>query len=244
MSIYVITDPIKERENQYKIGRTSKSRNGILTVYTRYLGNPIVKFYKLVPILSNYKNVESNILTLLKDYRIKNNNGNMSEWVKLPLSDILQIINEVFDELGDDTLESYSSNDSDSNEIEDEIEDDSDVKVIEQPVIIPTPNSLRCNKCEKIFKRQLHLDQHNARKNPCNKELICIRCEKKFTQIGHLNSHINRKYPCDDKRYIKDIELKIKKEELLLERERGRNELAIQKEKTKQAKLNYKSRYL
>jgi hypothetical protein len=243
MSIYVITDPIKEKENQYKIGRTSKSRNGILTVYTRYLGNPIVKFYKLVPILSNYKNVEKNILTLLKDYRIKNNNGNMSEWIKLPLTVILQVIKEVFDELGDDdTLESYSSNDSESNEEntnEDEIEDDSNVKVIEQPVIIPTPNSLQCDKCDKIFERQLYLDRHNARKNPCNKNLICIRCEKKFTRLSHFNNHINRKYPCDDKRYLKDIELKIKKEELLLEKERGRNELAIQKEKTKQAKLKY-----
>ena len=62
MSIYVITDPIKENENMYKIGRTNKSLKGILTTYTRYLGNPKIIFYKIVPDSYDYKNVEQAIL--------------------------------------------------------------------------------------------------------------------------------------------------------------------------------------
>ena len=98
--------------------------------------------------------------------------------------------------------------------------------------------NLTCDKCDKLFTRLIDLTRHKARKNPCYKHLKCLMCEKKFTQIGHLNSHINRKYPCEDKRYLLDIELKIKKEELAIEKEKSRKEIIIEKEKTKQATLN------
>lgn len=80
MSIYVITDNIKSNKNMYKIGRTSKSKKGILSTYTRHLGNPVLKFYQEVPYNYNYKDVERTILQELKTYRIKNSNGNLSEW--------------------------------------------------------------------------------------------------------------------------------------------------------------------
>jgi hypothetical protein len=99
MSIYVISDPVKEKENMYKVGRTSKTNKGIMTVYTRYLGNPVLKFYNTVPDLFDYKDVEWNILYDLDKYRIKNNNGNKSEWVHLELSKILAIINKCFNEM-------------------------------------------------------------------------------------------------------------------------------------------------
>ena len=61
MSIYIITDPEKEGNDMYKIGRTSKTKEKILTVYTRYLANASIKFYKEVPESYNYKNIEQHI---------------------------------------------------------------------------------------------------------------------------------------------------------------------------------------
>jgi hypothetical protein len=220
MAIYIITDPIKEKENQYKIGRTRKYRNGILTTYTRYLGNPIIKFYKLVPMMSDYTVVEKNILTLLKGYRIKNNNGNMSEWVKLPLTDILQVIKEVFDDLSDDSDASYEFDSNEENNHEDEIEVEEKKyeflvykKYIEQQT--------QCNKCEKKFERMIDLLSYINRKYPCDydKEILaCRRCGKVFENNVTLNYHL-KKQSCIDKRHILDLELE------------------IQKEKTKQARI-------
>lgn len=99
MSIYVISDPIKEKENMYKIGRTTKTKKGILSVYTRYLGNPVIKFFNTVPNWFDYKDVECVILYDLDKYRIKNNNGNKSEWIHLELPKILAIINKCFNEM-------------------------------------------------------------------------------------------------------------------------------------------------
>lgn len=77
--------------------------------------------------------------------------------------------------------------------------------------------TFQCDNCDKVFYRQLHLDQHMSRKIPCNKELKCGRCGKEFTKKYDLKNHQNRRYPCDNKREeiilaleLKDKELKIK----------------------------------
>lgn len=93
--------------------------------------------------------------------------------------------------------------------------------------------AFQCNKCDKVFYRQLHLDQHMSRKIPCNRELKCCRCFKQFTQLGHLKNHQNRKYLCDNKREELELTLKIKQEEFKIEQEKTKQE----KCKLKQTKI-------
>ena len=96
--------------------------------------------------------------------------------------------------------------------------------------------TFQCIKCEKIFKRQLHFDQHNARKIPCNRNLKCERCFKEFTQIGHLKNHKNRKFLCDNKK--EELELQIKLEEAKLEVKK--EEVKIEEVKLKQEEVKLK----
>jgi uncharacterized C2H2 Zn-finger protein len=95
----------------------------------------------------------------------------------------------------------------------------------------------QCEKCKKVFERQLHLNQHAARKLPCNREIKCERCFKEFTQLSDLKRHMNRRYPCGNKREEMLLQLKIKDKELLIEQEKTKQLV----EKTKQAKLEHKS---
>ena len=40
--------------------------------------------------------------------------------------------------------------------------------------------AFNCNKCTKIFSRQIDLTRHMNRKTPCYKNLACINCGKTF----------------------------------------------------------------
>ena len=48
-----------------------------------------------------------------------------------------------------------------------------------------------CTKCNKSFKRKLHLQAHENKKNPCNitKVIECEHCNKTFTRTTTLKSH-------------------------------------------------------
>jgi len=66
-----------------------------------------------------------------------------------------------------------------------------------------------CEKCDKIFERKEHLERHNTRKLPCNRETLCNRCGKDFMQTSDLNRHLNKKYKCQDNYIMKELDLKI-----------------------------------
>jgi len=96
--------------------------------------------------------------------------------------------------------------------------------------------SIVCDKCDKIFKRNIDLNRHMNRKIPCDRKLECNRCFKIFDHKHHLLSHINKINKCYNKRNemeiqeeiknknITETEMKIKELELQLEIEKIRNE--------------------
>lgn len=93
--------------------------------------------------------------------------------------------------------------------------------------------AFKCEKCESIFQRQVDLNRHKNRKNPCYTELKCERCLKKFDKLSNYKRHISRKALCENK--IEDIKIMLE-----IERERTKiihTELLIEKEKTKREEL-------
>mgnify|MGYP000950054587 CR=1 FL=1 len=99
MSIYVLTTPAREVANEFKIGRTIKDENKLLSSYTRGSGNPHIIFFKEVPNTHDYKIIEKNILEKVSIYRIRNCNSNLSEWVKIEITMLLKIISEEFENM-------------------------------------------------------------------------------------------------------------------------------------------------
>ena len=71
-----------------------------------------------------------------------------------------------------------------------------------------------CEKCDKIFERKEHLERHNTRKLPCNRETLCNRCGKDFNQASDLIRHLNKKYKCQDNRNMKELDLRIEETKL------------------------------
>ena len=102
-----------------------------MTVYTRYLGNPKIIFYKEVPVAHDYKDVERAILKHFEKRRIKNNNGNKSEWIKIPIKTLLPYIENLFYEMEEETdVESYEEPDKESDE---ETDEETDVETNTEP---------------------------------------------------------------------------------------------------------------
>ena len=99
MSIYVLSTPVRANANEFKIGRTIQSEKKLLSAYTRGLGNPHIILFKKSPEYSDYIILEKNILSKVSKYRIKNFNGNASEWVKIEIDILLNIINEEFENM-------------------------------------------------------------------------------------------------------------------------------------------------
>jgi len=92
--------------------------------------------------------------------------------------------------------------------------------------------SFNCDKCEKIFKRQRHLDQHTNRKIPCDRNLMCNRCGKDFKKLYNLTQHLNRANKCDDMREVLQLQLKIEETKI-----KGKEiDLKIEETKLKQIK--------
>jgi hypothetical protein len=201
MSIYIITDPIKEKENMYKIGLTNKSQKYILNTYTRYLGNPKIKFFKEIPFKYYYENIQKSILKRVQKYRIHNNNNNMSEWVKLPLPEILQIVNEFLD-------------DSDSNSEDSDSESDLEYEAVPLLSTTHTKYNFTCYKCKKEFQKQLQLDQHNNNKIQC--DYVCIANEQ-ANKIINLNTY-DKRILLKLEIQLEEVKLKQKEKDIIIEK--------------------------
>ena len=112
MSIYIITNVSKEKKNIYKIGKSRKSQNGIINNYTQYMLNPEIKFFIKIP---QFKDIINIILYELREYNIKTKFNKLSNWVKLDLYEILQVIHFIIDETScqfDTFLSDFEENDS------------------------------------------------------------------------------------------------------------------------------------
>lgn len=87
MYIYIISNEINVKESRYKIGRHAGSQGKLVQRYKTPLVNPII--YLFYP-CSDAMLIETIILKVLDDNRIRDDNNRKTEWIQLPLIDILQ----------------------------------------------------------------------------------------------------------------------------------------------------------
>ena len=91
--IYVISNKNGEMNDEYKIGYHGGPQCALIKRYKTSLIDPNICLY-----YSGTRYDELIILRMFRDYRIKSETGKLTEWVRLPLSKILKIMIEYFDE--------------------------------------------------------------------------------------------------------------------------------------------------
>jgi hypothetical protein len=87
--LYVISTIEKAESDFYKVGKHSGTQRALISRYKTYLINPIIYFYIPHDTVDEF---ETEILSELSEYRIHDNDGGDTEWVKLPLEKLLTII--------------------------------------------------------------------------------------------------------------------------------------------------------
>lgn len=89
---YIVTCPLYEAANRFKIGIHSGDMKKLIKRYETY--HPDCEF-KLIYQSNRATEIESNMLKLLEQHRvIKNSSGNQSEWVDLEYDKIIEIFNK------------------------------------------------------------------------------------------------------------------------------------------------------
>lgn len=113
-SIYVISTEADSKINKYKIGNHTGSQKKLLSRYQTYLINPIIFYYRPV---HNWTIIDSEIKSKLHDYRIQTNDGTVTEWFQLQLSDIIFHIEEIIGihDIHECDIDSDFDSDPDSN---------------------------------------------------------------------------------------------------------------------------------
>jgi hypothetical protein len=89
--IYVITTKIYKQQNIYKVGKHSGNKEKLIKRYITALPNIEIIYFQECPL---YDIVETNIKVELEQYRIKNCNGGLSEWVQMPLHKLKNIVDK------------------------------------------------------------------------------------------------------------------------------------------------------
>jgi len=95
-NIYVLSTSEKIKRNIYKIGKHKGSQNKLLARYKTALINPVIYFYQHV---NNYTIIENKIKSRLNQYRIRDENNRITEWVTLELSQIIKCIIDIICEI-------------------------------------------------------------------------------------------------------------------------------------------------
>jgi hypothetical protein len=191
-SLYLVSTLEKSKKDEYKFGRYGNTEKKLLSRYRTYLINPICYYFKFV---NNYIVLENKILSLLDDYRLPDENGKKTEWVKLELSKIIPVIDKSI-KLYDDKIYNNKSKNKSIKSYDDKIYNN---KSKNKPFKGNTMHI--CERCDKIFYNRAHLEDHLNRKIPCiptdtkNKNPVnknyCEKCNKYFKRPYTLNRHID-----------------------------------------------------
>ena len=221
-NMYVVSTLSKSKKNKYKIGYHGGTQQKLLSRYQTYLINPIVFYFR--PVI-NYSVIDTEIKTALKKHRIKNNNGNYSEWFQLKLEDIILRISKIIDEHDSDNNKYYNDdddtsddndnnddNDGDGNDNNDENDDNDDDNNNDENDDDGNDNNDENDDNDDDNNNDENDDDDddynhakpiNKKYKKCTKIIIseqvyyqCDNCKRNFALKGDYTRHMNRKTPC------------------------------------------------
>lgn len=88
--VYIISDPDHEIRDKYKIGFHGKRQKELYTRYRTEIPELMIFFYH-----PGHRNTEQEILSSLQLHRIPNFTNNLSEWVTMPLKQLINLVMNV-----------------------------------------------------------------------------------------------------------------------------------------------------
>ena len=89
--VYIISTSEKAKNNIFKIGKHTGSQGRLLSRYKTSLIDPYICYFHES---DDYSEIEKLLLGKMEDFRIKNEDGRKTEWIKLELSKIIQALIE------------------------------------------------------------------------------------------------------------------------------------------------------
>jgi hypothetical protein len=190
--IYIISTLDKAKDNEFKLGSHTGSPKKLLNRYATPLINPILYFF--LPVTES-KFIESAIKNILIKFRIKNNDGRITEWIKLDLFSIINIINIVVVFNSVNLLDQINI---DENKQSVNVAQKTNVKSDE--IALSCKIKFKCDRCHFKTNNKRDFDYHLNRKIPCtsnnqhglakiNKKTNCKLCNRHFASEQSLNRH-------------------------------------------------------
>ncbi len=179
-SIYVVSTRKRAMKNKYKVGKHAGNQRKLLGRYGTPLIKPIIYYFKHV---DDYTIIETLVLQNLDSFRIKNDNGIKTEWIRLPLKEIILEIENVVEQYTRNFIiniknDSSSSDSTSSGSIENTIENTKNNQI-----------SIKNNKVDIIDPDFKDIDFTGP-------PYMCPRCRYATNKISTFKSHLKRKEKC------------------------------------------------
>ena len=120
-SVYIVSTLKIAKDDEYKLGMHSGTQKKLLSRYGTPLIDPIIYFFRPV---NDFKKIEALALKKFNKYRIINDSGKKTEWIKLNLNTLTIGLTKIISE-NDDIEE--NSDDDEENSDDDIIEDEEEI---------------------------------------------------------------------------------------------------------------------
>jgi hypothetical protein len=182
-SFYIISNPEFLDRNMYKIGKTMTSESALKSRYTTYFVRPIVLYFREVE--GDYNLHEANLKDILQSYRVPHSSGNLSEFVKMKLTDLINEVDKYFN---------YAYMEEEDGEEETELDEILSEEDTFQGITIKIHGNVtkKCSKCR--VEKSLKCFAVNSY-GKCGRHSICKECRKKarnvVNKIDDINSETN-----------------------------------------------------
>ena len=87
--VYIISIPCRAKKNIFKFGKHDGTKKTLFNRHKTALINPVIYFFEAV---DDYTMIETMVKQDLCDHRIQYPDGGLSEWINLPLSEIIECV--------------------------------------------------------------------------------------------------------------------------------------------------------